>query len=229
MRILAGIAAGGALLSGAVVPHARAPERAGGPSASMVTAVRLAARDRRVRLMLVAAFASGVAYGAILVYQVPILVGGGLALTTAATMGGLRGAFQFVGRVGIVGTSERFGARRSLVFSYGIAAVGVSALLWGGSLIGAGIYAVLVGVALGAVSPLQAIYGEELYPAADLGALLGVQSAMVGLAGAFGPLMAGIMVDLTGGHVPTIWLGVGALVIASTALSRTSNDAPNRS
>jgi MFS family permease len=57
-----------------------------------------------------------------------------------------------------------------------------------------------------ASSPLLGIYTAELVQPTDLGLLLGVQQALYGVAGAFGPIMVGILLTATGSWIPAIVL-----------------------
>jgi MFS family permease len=176
-----------------------------------------ALRRPAVRRMLLVFFLAWMAYTAILGYQVPIMTSAGLALGTAGVLGGLRGFGQLLGRVGLTGVVERFGAGPLLRLSYLGSAVGVAFLLVG--TVPAGIaYAVLAGASLGATSPLQAIYARTRFAARDLGLLMGLQGLAAGVAGAVGPVLGGLSHDLLDSWTPTVGLGVAALVASAVLL-----------
>ena len=226
VRLLAILVAAGALVAAQSIPPGTERRHGETPSQSGAAAIRLAIQSSAVRHMLLAVFASGIAYGIVLVYQVPIMVAAGLSLTTAATVAGARGFFQLGGRIGLGKVVAKTGARPALVWAYGMALVGSLLLLASGRLAAAIGFAVLAGVSLGAVSPLQAIYGEELYEAADLGTLLGVQQGLIGIGGALGPLAAGILVDSTGSHTISVLVAAGGLAVAIVVLA--SSRTPGR-
>ena len=67
------------------------------------------------------------------------------------------------------------------------------------------------GAGLGATSPLQAMYAREHFDEADLGLLMGLQGAALGVAGGLGPLIGGVFFDVTGSWLPIVVIsGVAA-------------------
>ncbi len=216
LRALAAVAAGGALVAAVAARGVRSAER--GPSPDPFGAVRRAVSDPAVRRMLIAFFLSGIAFASILVYQVPVMTSAGIGLGTAGVLGGLRGFFQVFGRVGLTGLIERFGARGLLRVSYAVAGIGVGLLLVGSVAAGVG-YAVLAGAAIGASSPLSAIYARTAFDEGDLGLLMGLQGAALGLAGGVGPALGGALQDATGSWTPIVVVSVACLA-ASGALLR---------
>ena len=213
-RVLALTCVAGALLGATLGTTGRGEEAA---SRSPWGAMGEALRRPAVRRMLLVFFLAWMAYTAILGYQVPIMTSAGLALGTAGVLGGLRGFGQLLGRVGLTGVVERFGAGPLLRLSYLGSAVGVAFLLVG--TVPAGIaYAVLAGASLGATSPLQAIYARTRFAARDLGLLMGLQGLAAGVAGAVGPVLGGLSHDLLDSWTPTVGLGVAALVASAVLL-----------
>jgi len=89
-------------------------------------------------------------------------------------------------------------------------------------------YGVIAGTALGASTPLQAMYARSKFDEQDLGLLMGMQGAAFGIAGGIGPFVGGVMHDLTGSWTPTVVMSVGALAIASLLLETTAEPAPAR-
>jgi len=208
LRVFALTAIGGAIVaavfaSGGSTPSGRAP------SAKPTVAMARALKQQPIRWMLMAYFFAGAAYSSALVFQVPIMRSTGIAAGTAAALAGLRGACQLFGRVGLIATVARRGARISLQVAYAVAG-GAIALLLVGSIPAATAYAVLAGVALGATSPLQAIHAQELFDQDDLGLLMGMQHMVFSIAGGLGPLGAGLLADSTGAHRT----GVVAMVVS---------------
>ena len=169
--------------------------------------------------MLSAYFFAGAAYSSALVFQVPIMKSAGIAAGTAATLAGLRGGCQIFGRVGLIATVARRGARLSLQVAYAGAGAAI-ALLWIGSVPAAVVYAVVAGTALGATSPLQAIHAQELFDPDDLGLLMGMQHMAFSIAGGLGPLLTGILADATGGYDLAIGLMVASVALSVLMLTR---------
>lgn len=77
------------------------------------------------------------------------------------------------------------------------------------------LYVALFGVAFGAVLPMRAVVMSRLFGGDLYGRLMGLQYAMLALAIAGGPAVAGILRDLTGTYaVP--WLGAAAMFVLAT-------------
>ena len=216
IQLLAAISAVAALLA-SVVARGAASATSTGPSADPIAAMRAAVRRPVIRRMLLVYVLGGLAFSSVLVYQVPILTGAGLSLAVAGTIAGLRGFCQIFGRIGLTPLVDRFGSRALLRVAYGGAALGVLMLLIG-TLPGGIAYAVVAGATLGASSPLQAMYSRASFDEADLGLLMGMQGASIGIAGGLGPFVGGLAHDLTGSWIPIVMLSVVALLAASTML-----------
>ncbi len=218
-RVLALAAIAGALLALALA-RGGASEANHGPSRSPLLALRRAVSSPSVRRMLAVYFAAGIAFSSVLVYQVPILTGAGIGLGTAGAIGGFRGFCQIFGRVGLTGAVERFGTGALLRAAYLGSAAGVALLLVGTIPAGIG-YGLVAGAALGASSPLQAMYARLHFDEADLGLLMGLQGAAMGLAGGVGPLVGGMLNDWTDRWSPTVLMATGTLLLAALLLAPT--------
>lgn len=188
------VAAGIVLVAAAVFVRERTEVVQRGRTASAPISLR---RPEVVRFLTASALA-GVAIGIILVYQVPLMVGAGLPLATAATVAGLRGALQIVGRLPMTSMLARWDARTVTRLAFASVAVGVVLLGFAGNLVVAGLFALVAGFGIGAWSPLQGIYADELFDRSRLGAAMGTVSMVSGLAVAAGPAVAGVLSDLTG-------------------------------
>ena len=75
-----------------------------------------------------------------------------------------------------------------------------------------------MGASLGASTPLQAIHAQETFEPEDLGLLMGLQHSVFALAGAAGPVAAGVAADLSDSQSPTVWMTVCSLLVASMLL-----------
>jgi len=157
-----------------------------------------------------ASAAVGVATGIILVYQVPLMTDAGLRLTTAAWLAGFRGVTQFLGRLPVTQLVGRFGTVGSLKIAF--AAITIGALLLGvaGSPTIGVAYVIVAGFGIGATSPLQGIYGTELFDQKQLGQGLGVIAMIFGLSVSVSPFLVSVLNDLTSSR----WWAVGIAVAA---------------
>ncbi len=222
-RILALTAIGGAIAAAAIVRGGASGVE--GPSERPWRALRAAVTSPAVRTMLLVYMVAGMAFGSVLVYQVPVMVAGGLTLGTAGVVGGFRGFCQIFGRVGLAGAIRRAGARNLLVGAYAASAFGVLLLLVD-QLWAALAFAVLAGIGLGATSPLQAIYSRTRFEEGDLGLLMGLQGAAVGVAGGVGPFVGGVLHDLTDSWNAVVILCGAALSGAAILLARPVSEPP---
>ena len=118
-----------------------------------------------------------------------------------------------------MGLIERFGIRSLLGGAYALTAVGIALLPVGSEVAGVA-YAILAGVAIGATSPLQAMYAREACDEGDLGLLMGLQGSVLGLAGGAGAVMGGVMFDLWETWIPTVVISVLGVLAAALLIRR---------
>lgn len=220
LRIL-GISTGGILVGGVILVRERErPQRDTGPRPSI-------AFDRpEVRRFVAATACVGVAIGTILVYQVPLMVGAGLPLATAATIAGLRGASQILGRIPLMRMVERWGPRRVSRIAYTAITVGIAVLGTAGEIWIAVVYALVAGFGIGAQSPLQGIYADALFDRRRLGAAMGTVSMVFGLSVAAGPAIVGVLSETTGSRLWGVAIGVISAMGAVALLRPAAVDSP---
>lgn len=180
--------------------------------------------DRRAFTAAVAL--GGIAMSTVLVYQVPTMTAAGLPLTTAATVAGIRGFAQTGGRIPLTFLVNRLGSGGALVLAFASLTLGGALLAVSGTIVVALVFAAFAGFGIGAFSPLQGITSEELYPRETLGATMGLYSTVLMVAGAAGPVVAGILAESTGDRRTVCGIVVlaaaGAMVSAIRLKSRIS-------
>jgi MFS family permease len=164
------------------------------PSSKPLRALKKAVQVPLVRRMLIAYAFGGFAYSTLLVYQIPIMVDAGVTLQTAASAAAFRGFMQ--------------------ILTAGIGSI----FLLSQNVISCFFYGAAVGIGLGAMTPLQAIYGQLVFKNEDLGLLMGMQHTVTSIAGAFGPLLAGLTSDLFNTQKPTVVIASSSLFVAATLL-----------
>ena len=205
------------LLAALVIPDHRRPS---GKLARGREAFARAWKIRAFRRLLLATMLSGAAADIMLAFQVPIMRSAGLSLTTAAAIAGLRGVSQLLGRVPLGLVLRRMTARHALAAAHLGAAISALLLLGSGALPVAICFGLFSGTSMGAGSPLQGIYTAELVETEHLGMLLGVQQAFYGVAGAAGPIVAGILLTTTGSWLAAMILTAVAFAAAFLTLAR---------
>lgn len=161
----------------------------------------------------------GLGVGMVLVYQVPVMTAAGLPVGVAAWMAGARGMAQVGGRLPLARIVARLGARGSLRLAYAMITVGLAVLGFAGNVWLALAYVAAAGFGIGATSPLQGIYADELFERDQLSAAMGAVSMVFGLAGAAGPALAGILNDLSGTRWWSLALATMACAWATVVIS----------
>ncbi|MDG1196429.1 MAG: MFS transporter [Actinomycetota bacterium] len=215
-RIFCLLAIFGAIGAAIFAPKGRSPSGSL-PSPRPLRALRTAVQMPLVRRMLIAYGFGGFAYSTLLVYQIPIMVDAGVTLQTAASAAAFRGFMQIFGRVGIIGSFAIRKPAFAMQFAFLTAGIG-SIFLLSQNVISCFLYGAAVGIGLGAMTPLQAIYGQLVFKNEDLGLLMGMQHTVTSLSGAFGPLLAGATSDLFNTQKPTVVIASSTLFIAAALL-----------
>ncbi|MEL7155258.1 MAG: MFS transporter [Actinomycetota bacterium] len=187
-------------------------------------AVRAALAPGAPRRYLIASALIGLAVGTVLLYQVPIMIGAGLPATTAAWVAGARGMAQVSGRVPLGWMLQRMEARTAVRVAFIAITVGITLLAFAGNIVVALGYVIAAGFGIGATSPLQGIYADELFERSSLGESMGLLTMVFGLSTAVGPAVVGVLVETTGSR----WWGsvLAALAAAGAVVAMTLPVAP---
>jgi MFS family permease len=167
---------------------------------------------------------SGLANSAVLLNQVAVLEATGLSLAVASGFAGARGAFQIPGRLLLSPLTSRFGVRLSVAGCHVLAATATLALLLAlgaaSSLALAIYFAVVSGMSLGLLSPLNGLFQAESFGDARLGTLSGASVIVSSLAGAAGAFFAGVIVEQTGSYRAMLAVAITLELLAVAVLVR---------
>jgi MFS family permease len=145
----------------------------------------------------------------------------GLPIATAATIGGVRGVAQILGRAPITPLITRLGSRRTIVLTFFTAAAGVALLLLSSHLPAAIAYSILAGASIGAMYTLQGIYTNELVGTENLSLLMGAQQAVFAVAGAAGPLLAGALFQGLNSYTAVVAATAAGFLLSATIMTGT--------
>jgi len=209
LRIMVGLLALTVLPAALLVPGGAASKEAAAKSArGDYGSVREAFRSREVvRMMLMFALVM-MAFGAIQVHHVPAMQAAGASLATATTIAAVRGFLSLPGRALMEPVIQRTGVRGATMTAYAMMVIGTAVLLGGGGLAWILLFAIISGLAFGAITPLHGLYAAEVFGERRIGTLMGVQSLVVSLLSAMGPVVLGMTVDATGNYNVAIVLTV---------------------
>ncbi len=230
LRVEAGTVSFACLGAAAVVSRGRRTMDMSALS-TVSSALRSAWGQPGVRRWVVAVLIGTAAADLMLTYQVAIMVALGLSATVAASVAGLRGLAQLGGRLPLGAVLRHWGTRPALVAGHLVAVASAGALLLSGHLWAAVTFSVLAGISLGAITSLQGIYTKELIDPQHFGALFGALQGVIGIGGAAGPALGGLVLDLGGSHrllvvVMTVGLVAAIAVLATGRADLRAADLP---
>lgn len=193
------------------------PAEPGGVSPSLKAALRTPTFWN-----LSAAFAlTSVGVYAITPQVVAYLIERGFAPLAAASAAGFAGLLMPVGMIGFNWFADRGGRRISALASYACSILGVGALL---ALSGPQdhllliAYVVLFGISMGSRGPMISTLATLRFRGPHLGRIYGSMTLAMGMGGALGAWLGGVVHDLSGGYTAVMILALLSLVSASIPL-----------
>ena len=162
-----------------------------GKPPALITALRSALGDLRLRLFTIGAFLSSIAVSTLLVFQVPTMTAAGVSTATAALLASVRGLMQLAGRIPLVAAIEKFTAPRLIVISRFMLGISALFLLGSGNIAFAIMYIVFAGITIGALSALDGVAARGIVQPEVFGTVMGGIGLITTLGGALGPIFAG--------------------------------------
>ena len=158
---------------------------------ALLTSLRSALSNSRLRLFTLGAFLSSIAVSTLLVFQLPTMTAAGVSTATAALLASVRGFMQLAGRIPLVSAINKFTAPRLIIVAR--FALGVSALflLGSGNIAFAVIYIVFAGITIGALSALDGVAARGIVQPEVFGTVMGGIGLITTLGGALGPIFSG--------------------------------------
>lgn len=159
-------------------------------------------------------FAGAIIY----VHIAPFMLQKGFDAGAAALVVTLFGAGNCVGRIGMGAVCDKIGALHTYRLGIGLSAVLMSAFAFADG--AASLYALsfVLGAFVGGSSTQISTVSVALFGTQSAGALMGAVLALVGIVGAGGPLVSGMIYDATQSYAPAFHVGA-AVFLLSLALS----------
>jgi MFS family permease len=154
----------------------------------------------------------------ILLEHIAYLVSRGFAPTLVASLAGLLGIVYLPARWLIAFLNARVGSSTLLAAAFVLEAAGVAILMSAHDVAAIVAYVTLFGVGYGATAPLRGALVAERFGRRDYGTIFASQNAIVAVASALGPLVAGRMIDVAG--YPEAFLTCIASLVAAAVLVR---------
>jgi MFS family permease len=181
-------------------------------------------RANRAFWLVTAAFSLGLAATfALLFHQVAYLQDLGFPPAGVAAAVGIAGLVSLPGRFLLPALGDRVGPPLLVAAVFATLAASALAVFGASEWWRVYLYVALFGVAFGAVLPMRAVVMSRHFGGALYGRLMGLQYAVLSLAIAGGPALAGALRDLTGTYA-TPWLGAAAMLVLATPILLVKND-----
>jgi predicted MFS family arabinose efflux permease len=158
---------------------------------ALITSLRSAFGNPRIRLFTIGAFLSSIAVSTLLVFQVPTMTAAGISTATAALLASVRGFMQLAGRIPLVSAIEKFTAPRLIIVSRFTLGLSALFLLGSGNIAFAVMYVVFAGITIGALSALDGVAARGIVQSEVFGTVMGGIGLITTLGGALGPILAG--------------------------------------
>ena len=158
---------------------------------ALITSLRSALSNSRIRLFTVGAFLSSIAVSTLLVFQVPTMTAAGISTATAALLASVRGFMQLAGRIPLVSAINKFTAPRLIIVSRFMLGISALFLLGSGNIAFAIMYIVFAGITIGALSALDGVAARGIVQPEVFGTVMGGIGLITTLGGALGPIFAG--------------------------------------
>jgi MFS family permease len=206
------------------------------PHAAHVAARRIrklsvgqALRQPSFRWLAVAFSLNSVASIAVYTHLIAYMHDRGFEPTLAASLAGLVGAMQVVGRIILGALGDRVPLRVNAAVVLGLQPVAFLVLLLVPGLAGLAIFVILFGASRGAVTLVRPAFVADIYGRERYGTIAGALAAFVTISTAAAPFSAGAAYDFFGAYDPLLWT-FAALSVLSSALAlrvRAETDVPS--
>jgi MFS family permease len=159
-------------------------------------------------------------------HQIAYMIGRGYDPVLAATLAGMVGLASLPGRYLFNLLSERLRPQDLLALCGAIQVLGVLILLFANSVAWLLAFVVLYGLPFGAISPLRASALADHVGRRAYGAISAVQGVPIAVAGAAGPLLAGLLYDRLHTYQLAFSLAAGAFALAALTVAVTPKPRP---
>ena len=153
-----------------------------------------------------------------IVHIVPYATGLGIPPLSAASLLAVIGAANILGRILAGATSDRVNLRVIFVIVLIFLMISAVCLELSRNLEILYLFSVILGLAYGGASTLQSLMAIEFFGLSSLGVLLGSFGFSIGLGGSAGPVVTGLLFDISGGYTLAflIFIVVSVLALIST-------------
>lgn len=184
--------------------------------------VRQAVRDWRIIRVGFAMTVVSLISSGFMLHFVPMLSGGGMDRMTATQIVALTGFSGIISQLGVGFLLDRVRGTWLAAACFGLPSLGYAALvpLLGGSTAVLTCLALLISLGTAATLNITIYLVTRYAGLPSFGAIFGIISSCMGMAGGIGPLLAGWIFDASGSYTAYLWLAAGSALVTSAALVR---------
>ncbi len=197
-------------LDGDPTPHARRSVR---PTHRL--SVGAALKQPSFRWLAMAFSLNSIASIAVYTHLIAYMLDRGYEPTLAATLSGLVGAMQVVGRIILGFLGDRVPLRVNAAVVLALQPLAFTALLLAPGLPGLVLFVVLFGASRGAVTLVRPAFVADIYGRERYGTIAGALAGFVMIATAAAPFSGGAAYDFFGAYDPLIWMFVALSVVSA--------------
>lgn len=155
----------------------------------------------------------------VLTHIVPHVTDIGFSPLQAASVLSLMGVVAIPGRVIMGIVSDKIGRKVTAVICAVIQTVAMAWLIWAQDMWMFYLFAVMFGLAWGGMAPSAAALVGDTFGLGRLGSILGVLDVGYGIGAGIGPVIAGLVFDISNSYYIAFLFGVGAMVIATILIA----------
>lgn len=134
----------------------------------------------------------------------------------AATIFGIMGASSIAGRLSMGAISDAIGRKKALIICVLLEGIAILILINVYSIYALYMFAVLFGFGFGGHNPQFPALAGELFGLENVGSVIGLCLIFYGIGGAFGPFLAGSILDRTGSYYNAFGMAGIAMLLAAT-------------
>ena len=146
---------------------------------------------------------------------VPHVTDIGFSPLQAASVLSLVGVVAIAGRIIMGAVSDKIGRKVTAITCAVIQAVALTWLIWAQDMWMFYVFAVMFGLAWGGMGPSAAALIGDTFGLGRLGSILGVLDVGYGIGAAIGPVIAGLVFDISNSYHVAFLFAIGAMVIAT--------------
>ena len=165
----------------------------------------------------------------VLTHLVPHVTDIGFSAAEGATVLSLVGGTSIVGRVLLGTISDRIGRKATGIICALVQAGAIAWLAWSQQLWMLYLFALIYGLVYGGMTPSMAALISDTFGLRKIGAILGVLDVGFGLGAAIGPVVGGLIFDVSKSYFTAFLLGVVAMVVVTLFVTQIRQETNRKS